>query len=259
MRNFSVDSLKFVCAVLVVFLHVNSKGHAYYLPITRCAVPCFFMISGYFLMSENMKARLVMGCNKISRITAISTLLFAVVTLATHHFELSSIIPSFSDLAIFVLLNDNPWGFHLWYLGAYLYVLLICIIIDKYNKWNQAFMAVPILLVIDLIIGKYSILIMGHEFPYIYARNFLFVGLPYFLIGAYIKRKKFLLKKHQELAWGGGSFSFFDFSFGESTIVTFRTQCHKGSLHNNNTIVYLSVYVFPVKATRKADFFLRNR
>lgn len=203
MRNHSVDSLKFVCAVLVVFLHVNSKGHAYYLPITRCAVPCFFMISGYFLMSENMKARLVMGCNKISHITAISTLLFAAVTLATHHFGLTSIIPSFSDLAIFVLLNDNPWGFHLWYLGAYLYVLLICIIIDKYNKWNQAFMAVPILLVIDLIIGKYSILIMGHEFPYIYARNFLFVGLPYFLIGAYIKRKKIILKNYNELVLGG--------------------------------------------------------
>lgn len=48
-RNYSIDILKFICAILVVFLHTDCVYHDYILPLTRCAVPCFFMISGYFI------------------------------------------------------------------------------------------------------------------------------------------------------------------------------------------------------------------
>ena len=39
----------------------------------------------------------------------------------------------------------------------------------------------------DLILGKYSVLLLGREFPYILVRNFLFVGIPYFCIGRLIR------------------------------------------------------------------------
>lgn len=203
MRNYSVDSLKFICAVLIVFLHVPCRFQSYYLPVTRCAVPCFFIISGYFLMGENMQERMKKGSIRMFKLMVESSLLFAIVVFVTHHFEIDSIIPSVEKLIDFVLFNDNPWGFHLWYLGAYLYVLLICILIDKYKKWHVAFMITPILLITDLIMGKYSLLILNREFPFIYVRNFLFVGLPYFLIGAYIKFKDISLRGRLEIAWGG--------------------------------------------------------
>ena len=57
MRNYSLDILKFLCAVVVVFLHVKTPLHGYYVPLTRFAVPCFFIISGYFLMGQNMDER----------------------------------------------------------------------------------------------------------------------------------------------------------------------------------------------------------
>lgn len=44
-RNHVIDLLKFTCAILVVFLHTKSAYHDALTPITRCAVPCFFMIS----------------------------------------------------------------------------------------------------------------------------------------------------------------------------------------------------------------------
>lgn len=44
-----------------------------------------------------------------------------------------------------------------------------------------------ILLMGDLILGKYSVLLLGREFPYILVRNFLFVGIPYFCIGRLIR------------------------------------------------------------------------
>ena len=203
MRNYSVDALKFICAVLIVFLHVPCKLHSYYLPVTRCAVPCFFIISGYFLMGENMQDRMKKGSIRMFKLMVESSLLFAIVLFITHHLKIDSIIPSVEELIDFVLLNDNPWGFHLWYLGAYLYVLLICILIDKYKKWHLAFMMTPLLLIIDLIMGKYSLLIMNREFPFIYVRNYLFVGLPYFLIGAYIKLKNIRFRGGLEIVWGG--------------------------------------------------------
>lgn len=47
----------------------------------------------------------------------------------------------------------------------------------------------PLLLLTDLILGKYSLLTLGIELNYIYIRNFLFVGIPYFSIGVFIKKK----------------------------------------------------------------------
>ena len=94
-------------------------------------------------------------------------------------------IPSLRELFNFIVLNENPFGGHLWYLGAYLYVLLIAMIISKYKIWKYMFYAIPILLLTDLILGKYSLLFLDREFPVIYVRNFLFVGLPYFALGAF--------------------------------------------------------------------------
>ena len=54
-RNYSIDILKFICAILVVFLHTDCVYHDYILPLTRCAVPCFFMISGYFSVGKDSK------------------------------------------------------------------------------------------------------------------------------------------------------------------------------------------------------------
>jgi surface polysaccharide O-acyltransferase-like enzyme len=160
-------------------------------------------------MGENMRERMKKGSIRMFKLMVESSLLFAIVLFVTHHLKSESIIPPTEKIIDFVLLNDNPWGFHLWYLGAYLYVLLICVLIDKYNKWHIAFMITPILLITDLIMGKYSLLIMNREFPYIYVRNFLFVGLPYFLIGAYIKLKDFRLRGGLEIAWGGVIFLLF--------------------------------------------------
>lgn len=209
MRNHSLDTLKFICAVLVVMLHVKTPWQHYYLPVTRCAVPVFFIISGYFLMGEGMISRMWKGSRRILVILVYSSILFAFVSYARHGFNFGSIIPSVSKIVKFLLLNDNPWAFHLWYLSAYLYVLLLCIVIDKYKLWTIAFSAVPFLLVTDLVFGKYSLLILNREYPYVLVRNFLFVGLPYFLIGAYIKKLgKQTCKKVEMLLGGVFLFSF---------------------------------------------------
>ena len=53
MRNHSFDILKLFLALLVVFIHIHVPWRDSILPLTRCAVPCFFMISGFFLYNLN--------------------------------------------------------------------------------------------------------------------------------------------------------------------------------------------------------------
>ena len=50
MRNKSLDAVKAIAACLVVCIHVSFPGQAGQLVkvLARCAVPFFFMVSGYF-------------------------------------------------------------------------------------------------------------------------------------------------------------------------------------------------------------------
>lgn len=210
-RYYSIDVLKFVCAILVVILHTNFKYHDAILPITRCAVPCFLLISGFFLYSDEKKAigqeRLVRNIKHIFHIMLWSTMLYASVKIGMSILHGESALPSMRQWFNFIVFNDNPFGFHLWYLGAYLYVLVIMLVVDKHRLWKPLMWATPLLLLGDLLFGKYSLLLLHHEYPYVYVRNFLFVGLPYFMIGVWIKahRDKFLSVSNTVYAGGGNS------------------------------------------------------
>lgn len=187
----NLDLLKFLCAVLVVFLHIKTPYQQYILPLTRCAVPCFLIISGYFLFNADhvkFQTGLKKNIKKIFRIFIWSSLLFAVVkfmfALKQHDFSFLSL----KALINFVVFNENPFCGHLWYIGAYLYTLLIVLFLERQGWLNCLYWAVPILLMTDLCFGKYSLALWNMEIPYICVRNFLCVGVPYFAIGMFIKK-----------------------------------------------------------------------
>lgn len=190
MRQYSIDSLKLICALLIILLHVPTPCHDLYLPLTRCAVPIFFMISGYMLYGDGMEKRIKKSINKILYIILWSSCLYACFNFVRYGFNTSTIIPSTEQIKEFLFFNENPWGFHLWYLGAYLYVLVITYLLCHYKKYESVLVLIPFLLLTDLVFGKYSILFWGKEFNYLYVRNFLFVGLPYFMLGSYIRKKQ---------------------------------------------------------------------
>lgn len=52
-RNISIDFGRFIAALLVVIIHVPIfKGASVLVPLARCAVPFFYIISGYYLFSN---------------------------------------------------------------------------------------------------------------------------------------------------------------------------------------------------------------
>ena len=254
-RCYSLDVLKFVCAILVVILHTNFKYHDAFLPITRCAVPCFLLISGFFLYSDEKTAigqeRLVRNIKHIFHIMLWSTLLYASVKVGMSILHGESALPSMRQWFNFIVFNDNPFGFHLWYLGAYLYVLVIMLVVDKHRLWKPLMWATPLLLLGDLLFGKYSLLLLHHEYPYVYVRNFLFVGLPYFMIGVWIKahRDKFL--SVSKTVYAGGVILFSCTSVIEKAILLSLQKSPAREHYLSTTFLTICLFMF-VLSFRKA-------
>lgn len=97
---------------------------------------------------------------------------------------------SFQRLRDWLLFNQSPFCEPLWYLNALLYVMAIVLLLDHVGCRKILYWFAPILIVADLVLGKYSIFIFGQYFPNILTRNWLFVGLPNVATGMMIREYK---------------------------------------------------------------------
>ncbi len=187
-RNNSIDILKAICAFEVVFEHISFIKFGIINP--RCAVPCFLMISGYLIYSlekERRNEKIVKAIKRIWRISLWSTMVYA---LYIGFFRLSNgeALITLQEVAKWLFFNVTVFGFHLWYLFAYLYVLVLVYFLNKKGWLSLLKWATPILLVYLLLFGAYSTFIMGKDFPFYLTRNFLAQGVPFFTIGVWSKK-----------------------------------------------------------------------
>lgn len=197
-RADNIDILKALCAFLIVCIHVPFPGKvgAYFTTLTRVAVPVFFMITGYFYSDTVARHKEKRQIQKILYLVVEANVLFFIWNIALNVLRRDSIITYVQEIFTgksilkFLALNESPLAGHLWYLGAILYVLVIVFLVDKLNCRKILYYLAPVLLIADLIFGKYSLLIFHQEFPYILVRNFLCVGIPYFCIGNLIREKR---------------------------------------------------------------------
>lgn len=184
------------------------------------AVPVFFMVTGFFysdVVERNAEKRQIV---KILKLILFSNLLYFAwnLLLGIAMYIFSGDIHSFADMAnklnypinVFsmfsgnhmfkiLLCNVSPFSEHLWYLNAILYVLVIAYLIRKTGMFKILYYITPTLLCADLIFGKYSVAIFGKSFDIVCVRNFLCVGIPYFMLGNVIRnvhnKKCFACKK----------------------------------------------------------------
>ena len=199
-RNAGLDCLKCLAAFLVVCIHAPFSGTfgIYFSTITRCAVPIFFMISGYyFSFGDHARTR-----RQIIKLLALIfeanliyfpwMLLFSGIKGDGISAYLERIFSSTSILK-FLFLNESPFGFHLWYLSAILYVLLLMKLLERLHIEKILSFLVPALLIGNLVLGTYAPLLFGREFSTLLTRNFLFFGLPHFYLGhlCQLKKEKF--------------------------------------------------------------------
>lgn len=202
-RKIGIDILKFIAAFAVVYIHFSIQGEfgEMLVSLQRWAVPIFFMITGFFYHQTVVNNKENKQICKILKLCIYANLLFFIYKIALTILKGENITLwltetfSIKQIIKFILFNESPLAAHLWYLSAILYVLLIMKFVSKYNKYKLLYIVTPILLILDLIFGKYSLIFFNNEIPYIFVRNFLFVGIPYFTIGMYInnalKTKKY--------------------------------------------------------------------
>ncbi len=192
-RNHSLDTLKCLCAFLVIVMHTTQSGYwtEMLYPIRRIAVPIFFIISGYFLFSSDIAVttnRLKANISKVVSLVILSSCFYAVVNF------LQGQTVEFDVIEVF-LLNENPFSGPLWYLNSYLYVLFFFLVLARYKLFDhksisRLFPLFILLLLTSLLLGRYSQLVIGTNFSLLITRNFIFTGIPFFGIGAYIKSRE---------------------------------------------------------------------
>lgn len=185
-----LDKLRTLCAFLIVLIHSESPFSEYYIPITRCAVPVFLLLSG-FLMSQKSATQIRRSIYTILHYVILATVVFSVVKVCISYIKGDWKWISVKSIIDFLIFNDNPVATHLWYLTAYLYVLIIVyFLVKKGINLVRLWPLIPVLLLGNLFIGNYSCFFFDTELNCNLSRNFLFIGLPYFLLGAVLKNKQ---------------------------------------------------------------------
>lgn len=182
-RNYSIDLLKIILAFLIVLHHSPSPFHDVMQPITTCAVPAFFMISGFLIFRKEISFKRIMkNAIRIMKIYCWALLVFYIWFWIRHG---EPYIPDLKDICLMVFANNEPLSGHLWYLMAYAYALLIIAILAQKGKiqWLK-YMAIIGLVLYFLFdiwhiyynIPKYLTLVYCF-------RNFFFTAIPMMFIG----------------------------------------------------------------------------
>lgn len=194
-RYYSLDALKFSCAICIVFIHFEILYTEYINFILRCAVPCFAMCSGFFFYKENNRYKTLQIIKKIAGIYVFATFVYAL----WQYIQWRTLSPfvNRSSIINFIVWGNNPFAMHLWYLHCYIYALLIILILEKYNRFKQVIYWMPLLLLPNFLLGSYSICFEPTKWQdCIYSRNAYFLILPYFSIG-YILRNTLIRYKYK--------------------------------------------------------------
>ena len=172
-------------------------GGGYWIAVCRIAVPIFLMISGYFYNKESA----IKQIKKIGFLFIEANLLYCVWS--CFYGVVSGVYPIINGNSIlrFMLLNESPFAGHLWYLGAIMYTQIFAYIMDQIRMKKVLYLTTPILLIIDIAFGKYSLLLFGREFDYVFIRNWIFVGIPFYSIGLLLREKGYRIG-----SWGVPAF-----------------------------------------------------
>ncbi len=254
MRNSSIDILKFICAVLVIFIHTPQPAYIepYIDPIRRCAVPVFFIISGFLTYGKTDIDNIIRKrLNSIFRIFCWSLLLYFI--LKVLHNGLHDVLNMLQHTFIsFICCNNIIIAEPLWYIHAYLYVLVIIWVVNKYNLYRFLFFVTPILLVTGLCLGKYHEIITENYIPIYYSRNFIFTGLPFFSIGLFIKKNEVFIQKHTNECVAMLAFIVFCIA-GIFCNISFGMHNKIGDMYITTIFASISLFIFCIKLKVKEN------
>ena len=164
--------------------------------ISGFAIPCFYILSGYFILPNDKIQCTEKTKRKIKR--AFFCLLFMLVLYLSINiliFGIRSLSVSASKRALFNFLVLNLWPLsidsNIWFIQAMLLAYAVIYIAAKLNLLRFYKAALILLFLFMLLSGEFSGLIRFHIFGYSYIPgNWLTRALPYILLGKYLREKE---------------------------------------------------------------------
>lgn len=181
----SIYCLKAIGAFFVICIHCYNTWIIY--PIIRTAVPFFFMISGFFLYKEDEEEAMhkcIRALKKVFWIMLYANLFYYLCFLVPNNFFP---IKTIKNLIYFVLTGEYIYG-HLWYLNAYLQVLVVMVIAMKLRILKYVWYFIPIGIIFGLLTGSYEFHCDQLPRSILLSRNFFTMGIPCVGIGWLLKK-----------------------------------------------------------------------
>lgn len=198
----SFDLLKFICSILIVFLHINpfpSDGifRPYSRAIASIGVPCFFIISGFlFFDGKENETKLRKYVLHIIKMLSFWIIPYFIIMDCSWILK-GNILFNLLQYIKNILFGGS--GFYLWYLVSQIFGMIFCYYVtNKYNEKNSQTIAFVFLL-LGILCTSYSYLLPSY-FKKIYDltvslintyRNGLFFGFPLIYIGKMLNKNKY--------------------------------------------------------------------
>lgn len=196
-----LNAVRIIASFFIVAIHIKFPGvyGSVVVNVARFAVPFFFMTSGFFSYYENSPSVLKKVDKKIKHITVIflgASALYCAYGLMGGISYLKNLF-SLTSLAELFIFNQPKVSEHLWFLPALIYVYIIFRFFEKFKITKKMYVLIPVLFLAGVVIRE-AFFYMDYALPIMkkayLCRNFLFVGLPFFLLGHYIRANEEKLK-----------------------------------------------------------------
>lgn len=257
-RYASIDILRTIASVLIVSIHVatlnpQSIASEWIIPVARCAVPLFFMISGYFFSGFSQEKR-KSQMKKMIWLVVLSNLLYFAYGfgMAFMYHDLTSYLANTFTLENgihFIFFNVSPFRGHLWFLTALLYSMLFVPYLFKPKKRYFIIGTVTVLLVANQIFGNYSSAIWSQDIPNYFTRNFLFMGIPYFLIGYVMAKNNIQNCKLSRMGLAVGIIGFSLSTLAEKCILAHMGITLQGENYASTAFVSTGIFLLALQFT----------
>lgn len=197
-ENDLVNIIKFIACFFIVILHVMDKydNTNKIIELCRFGVPFFLMVSGYYAYKKNKKDNLynsLKQLKKIIKITIIVLICYILFNTVNSYFInnhdpfawITNHLNSKTALLNLIAFNRAYYICNIfWYFLALIYVYAIYYIIVKLDILKYSYLLIIPLIIMSNAFGEFL------HLEWYYSGNYLFTGLPFFLLGNYLHTKK---------------------------------------------------------------------
>lgn len=257
-----LDALKIVAAFFVVCIHVHFPGDLgrCVIAVARFAVPFFFMVSGFFSYYENKSVLEAKYKRKIKHVVVLllgGCALYFPFGLAKALAGGSAVsylgkIFSLTSIAEFLIFNNTSVSEFLWFLPALIYTYVVFFLFEKKGITKKLYFLIPLLFLSGVALREITEVASGlpaiMQKSYVY-RNFLFTGLPFFMLGHFIKANEEKLKEKLSLP-----VLLFMMIAGNAESIAVDMLHLQKSIYVGTFVSVFALFVFAIKYENKNNF-----